>query len=169
MLYLAFPKGSEKPAILDEEIRQKVRLINKRIVPRNKCTGYCDYSLHVGYLDDKLIQNHECVKNECNHLYYLKPKIKNNKRTIEASNFSTISAAEIKSLLEKVDIEGFKVADVENVSWNKYVVEYISLGNIDESEVIDKLKAVIEYPEFELILKQKKVNFDVIEKLFLTI
>ena len=167
MLYLAFPKGNEKPAILDEEIRQKVRLINKRIVPRNKCTGYCDYSLHVGYLDDKLIQNHECIKNECNHLYYLKPKVKNKKRTIGTDKIPVMQSNEIKLLIEKVKIEGFKVADVENTGMNQFVVEYISLGNIEEDKVVKKLKSAISSNEIDIILKQKKVNFDVIEKLFL--
>ena len=161
MLVLAFPKENNSKPFLKDTNSINCVLINSKVVNRNSCKGYCDYHSHSGYLDEKLMKEHKCCERECIHLYLLKNKAKEVFNT--SKDVGLITEDELKKTLEKVEIEGFKISTVTSITIDTFQVEYISLGNIDEDKVTKLLETKT---HVKIKLKQKKINFDVIEKLF---
>lgn len=164
----AFPQEYSLNIYIEESPEQNVKDIKGALTNKNKCKGFCNYNVHRGYLsfEDEVI--HRCIEKECVYYYDFmseeneikKDKIKNiqTQRKVHQRELE-----EIKTRLNSMNIDGFKIMKVEPKHSDIFTAEYIAMGNIDEAAIVELFK---QKANLNIELNRRNVSFDVLERLF---
>ena len=91
----------------------------------SRCSGYCIYSGHPGYLTAKLMKSHQCLEKKC--IYYIPREKKEQRKNIFSDiRISNDIPTEILDMLGRY--EGIKVMRTEQKSKNKWALFYIEIA-----------------------------------------
>jgi len=143
----------------DSDYNQKYtrRLIDGTITGSNKCTAYCSYKHHAGFLTADLQAVKNCIDKNCIH-YHSKPRSYWKNETVKVEYNKIIDTAQ---MITK-DMEGLKVVRAERDDNNNWVLYYVSIAGYLLDDVTEALRNKIgEHVEFQNL----NYNFDIAAQL----
>lgn len=113
------------------------KCIDGRITGSNKCCGFCNYAGHPGFLTQRNIADHQCLKKEC--MYFIERTRK--KRVFRNAVGRTIREIEFLALSEITKFEGMKIIQAK---WNttEVVLQYVSIVDYNLSAIEDKIESI---------------------------
>lgn len=101
------------------------RCIDNTVTGSNKCTGYCQYSGHPGFLTYKHQKEHNCIEKQC--FYYLEKPKREKSTTSLSQDMSEYIFARVKKIM--IDNEFVRILRVENTKYHQYTAFYVTITN----------------------------------------
>lgn len=135
MLVQQYPDSDARINTIDKTFNGQDRiLINGKKTCNSKCPAYCNFSMHKGFLNEKLIEKHQCHKKQCSYLFSV-IKMKKTKTHIYPPNNTKDEVLRVAQDITK-QVEYLKPISVTECE-DKYYVNYASVCKIDE-ELLSK-------------------------------
>lgn len=141
MLYAGYPDDDSINVIIEEKSDpRRVRSIDNSYTSRSKCSGYCSYTMHPGYLKSTHITEHKCQEKECCFFYCLRANEKKPKKKPD----EPIGNSFLPQIIEATKkFEGMRVIRVDAGDNNILNVKYVSIADYDFVDVIKRLSNTI--------------------------
>lgn len=156
MLVSAF---REKEIAIEKDLRGiNYRYIDGKMKNRKHCSGYCNFHMHRGFMNDKQIQQHRCYEKECDFFFtaidemYSEKKQKKREKKQEKKREEQLTQDILKKCNDLTsEFEGLRATSVkeENGTW---IIEYITICSVDLDAFENKLSEFI--GDFQMIRKE---------------
>ena len=149
MLTAVYNTNSEKRTIEEKPNLFKVKCVNGSVKQRKKCSGYCDYYMHRGYLTEELENEHQCHDKNCYYYYTLNEINYKGKFSIKKQINSWKKEKEdyINNLLFIIQksirkFDGIKITKITDIT-NEYItLECITIFNPNLKPIKAKIEKV---------------------------
>ena len=144
--------------------QKEYKLINGKMTGRTKCSGYCNCKQHPGYLNKKMMNEHECLEKECIWLYSLMDMAKQ-ARQLKAQE-TKLRKKELNDILEyrmrKCEellhgYEGIKITNINKSGSSGWTMKYVTICSVDKKKIESTLKP---YFPGNINLIEEKHDFD---------
>jgi len=142
-----------------ERSRFERRSIDGTIVGCSKCCGYCQYEEHPGFLTEKQMKEHACLKKQCYHFIQKPPRPAKQKNSKPSVIFDFVE----KKLS---NIDGIKVMRINNKD-SSCVAYFVTITN--EYNFDDCIFEAKEKYDVSLSFVRLDYDFDVSAKIICTV
>lgn len=162
MLRAEFPCNEHPSFLSDKESAPQVHCINSRLIGRSKCTWFCNFDVHRGYLTEDLLKEHDCIKKSCIYLYRVIKEKNDRSKDIRKKRAALKKQTEAKNsdILKRActlseDMDGLKIIRVESKGPYDIVVYFVAIGSFDLTQIVKQLES-----EFELYVAFVELEYD---------
>ncbi len=134
------------------------RCIDGTVTGCGKCVGYCQFSVHSGFLTEEQRKEHNCLGKSC---YYYLPKPKTEKTK---SDIKSLTKEIIKKSSEVIsNLDGIKIIRAEESTQGGWKLKYVTLTN--DYSISDLERLISSVLGQKTIMQRLDYDFDIAAQL----